>query len=112
MSSNATGASAASAALRNSGVESPEGEEGDQGDGVNNELILRYKWTDIVINCSSNKSQSSATSHSEQIWSSTVGVIRSSHQVQSSGTLVINLMVLGYTSNQTASSEEPRVANE
>ncbi len=43
LSSNLTGASAASAALRNSGVESPEGEEGDQGDGVNNELVLRYK---------------------------------------------------------------------
>jgi hypothetical protein len=36
-----TGASAASAALRNSGVDSPEGEEGDQGDGVSNDLVLR-----------------------------------------------------------------------
>ena len=38
------GASAASAALRNSGGggESPEGEELDQGDGINNELVLRY----------------------------------------------------------------------
>ena len=37
------GASAASAALRNSGGggESPEGEELDQGDGINNELVLR-----------------------------------------------------------------------
>jgi hypothetical protein len=58
LSSNVTGASAASAALRNSGVESPEGEEGDQGDGVNNELVLRYKsqQTDMVINGRSLKS--------------------------------------------------------
>jgi hypothetical protein len=86
LSSNIPGASAASAALRNSGVESPEGEEGDQGDGVNNELVLRYKSqrTDIVMNCRSLKSFS--------------------HQVQSSGTLVINLMALGYTSHQRARS--------
>ena len=38
-----TGASAASAALRNSGSggESPDSEEADQGDGVNNDLVLR-----------------------------------------------------------------------
>jgi len=81
MSSNLPGASAASAALRNSGVESPEGEEGDQGDGVNNELVLRYKHD------------------SEQIWSSTAGVIRASHQVGtvllwSLGTRVIKQQVL------------------
>ncbi len=57
MSSNLPGASAASAALRNSGVESPEGEEGDQGDGVNNELVLRYKshQIDMVMNGKSHK---------------------------------------------------------
>jgi hypothetical protein len=86
LSGNLTGASAASAALRNSGVESPEGEEGDQGDGVNNELVLRYKHD------------------SEQIWSSTAGVLRASQLVQSLGTLVINLMVLGYTSHQRTRS--------
>ena len=36
-----TGASAASAALRNSGGAETDSEEADQGDGVNNELVLR-----------------------------------------------------------------------
>ena len=36
------GASAASAALRNSGGgDTPEGEETDPGDGVNNDMVLR-----------------------------------------------------------------------